>query len=147
MLSGGAKRRSRSTERDYSHRSLFDKLGVRAESRVALVGEHDEDFVTELNVRLAKAAITHPRGTYDLVFLRIDLPAHLARFAASAKYLKPNGALWLIHPKGRGASPTDAEVRAWGLDAGLVDNKISAYSGTHTATRYVIPVSKRSMSS
>jgi hypothetical protein len=49
----------------------------------------------------------------------------------------------VIHPKGRGASPSDGEVRSAGIAAGLVDNKISAYSDTHTATRYVIPVAKR----
>jgi hypothetical protein len=143
MLSGGAKRRSRSTERDYSHRSLFDKLGVTADSRVALVGTHDEEFVTELNLRLAMAATPRPRTTYDLVFVRIDRPADLARIASTAKYLKPNGALWAIHPKGRGACPSDADVRRTGLAAGLVDNKISAYNATHTATRYVIPIKRR----
>ena len=94
-------------------------------------------------MRLAKAATARPRATYDLVFVRVDRPADLARIAPSVKYLKPEGALWVFHPKGRGASPSDAEVRASGLAAGLVDNKISAYSDTHTATRYVIPVNKR----
>ncbi len=130
-------------ERNYAHRSLFDKLGVTAASRIALVGPHDEAFVDELNVRLAKAAIVRPRATYDLVFVRVDRPLDLARIAASVKYLKPESALWVFHPKGRGASPADAEVRAAGLAAGLVDNKISAYSDTHTATRYVIPLTRR----
>ena len=143
MLSGGAKRRSRSTERDYSHRSLFEKLGVTADARVALVGPHDDAFVTDLNLRLAMAATPKPRAKYDLVFVRVDHPTDLKRIASSVKYLKPNGVLWAIHPKGRGASPTDSEVRHAGLDAGLVDNKISAYSATHTATRYVIPLDKR----
>ena len=49
----------------------------------------------------------------------------------------------MFHPKGRGASPTDAESAPPDSHAGLVDNKISAYSDTHTATRYVIPVSMR----
>jgi hypothetical protein len=130
-------------ERNYAHRSLFDKLGVTAASRIALVGPHDEAFVDELNVRLAKAAIVRPRATYDLVFVRVDCLADLACITSSVKYLKAEGALWVFHPKGRGASPTDAEVRATGLAAGLVDNKISAYSDTHTATRYVIPVKNR----
>jgi hypothetical protein len=75
--------------------------------------------------------------------VRVDRSPDLARIASAAKYLKPDGALWAFLPKGRGASPADAEVRAAGRAAGLVDNKISAYSETHTATRYVIPVSKR----
>ena len=135
--------RSRRTERDYSHRSLFDKLGVRQESRVALVGAHDEAFAGELDAILNKPAAVRPRGLYNLIFLRVDAPRDLARITALAKHLEPNGALWIVHPKGRGASPSDAEVRAAGLAAGLVDNKISAYSDTHTATRYVIPLTRR----
>ncbi|MBV8067185.1 MAG: DUF3052 family protein, partial [Candidatus Eremiobacteraeota bacterium] len=66
-----------------------------------------------------------------------------ARLANAAEHLEPNGALWVFHPKGKGASPTDADVRQAGLAAGLVDNKISAYTDSHTATRFVIPVAKR----
>jgi hypothetical protein len=131
------------TERGYAHRSLYDKLGVTAGSRVALVGTHDESFVTELNVRLAQGAALRLRTIYDLIFVRVDLPSDLASIARAAIRLEQRGALWVFHPKGRGAAPTDAEVRAAALAAGLVDNKISAYSATHTATRYVIPLVRR----
>ena len=130
-------------ERDYSGRSLFEKLGIFGEAQVALAGRHDQGFVDRLDTQLAKAAVTTMRGRYDLIFLRIDAPRDLARFATAASRLKPTGALWAFHPKGRGASPTDAEVRAAGIAAGLVDNKISAYTESHTATRFVIPLSRR----
>lgn len=130
-------------ERDYSGRSLFEKLGVYAEAHVALVGRHDETFVTALNERLAKAASQSLRTQYDIIFVRVDEPRDLARLASIAEHLKPNGALWVFHPKGKGASPSDAQVREAGLAAGLVDNKISAYSDSHTATRFVIPVARR----
>jgi predicted O-methyltransferase YrrM len=130
-------------ERDYSGRSLFDKLGVLADSHVALVGRHDEAFTTALDERLAKAASQALRTQYDLIFVRIDRPHDLARLARAAEYLRPKGALWVFHPKGRGASPSDDEVRSAGLAAGLVDNKISAYTESHTATRFVIPVAQR----
>jgi predicted O-methyltransferase YrrM len=130
-------------ERDYSGRSLFEKLGVVAETHVALVGGHDEAFVATLNARLAKAASQALRTQYDMIFARVDKPRDLTRLARAAAHLKPNGALWVFHPKGRGALPNDAAVRAAGLAAGLVDNKISAYTDTHTATRFVIPLAKR----
>jgi hypothetical protein len=130
-------------ERDYSHRSLFDKLGVTAEAHVALVGRHDAAFVAALNERLAKSASQALRTTYDMIFLRVNAPRDLDRIDYVAARLRPDGALWIFHPKGRIASPSDAEVRSAGLAAGLVDNKISAYSDSHTATRYVIPVARR----
>ena len=130
-------------ERDYSSRSLFEKLGVVADAHVALVGPHDDEFVAALNARLSKAASQTLRTQYDIIFVRIDAPADLARLRRAAARLKPNASLWAFHPKGRGASPTDAEVRAAGIAAGLVDNKISAYTDSHTATRFVIPLTKR----
>jgi hypothetical protein len=132
-----------STERDYSGCSLFEKLGVVSDAQVALVGKHDESFESALNACLAKAASVTLRVCYDTIFVRIDRPADLARIARAATHLKPAGALWIFHPKGRGASPADAQVRAAGIAAGLVDNKISAYTDSHTATRFVIPRARR----
>jgi hypothetical protein len=134
---------NRSAERDYSGRTLFEKLGVFANAHVALVGRHDDAFAISLNERLAKAASQTLRTRYDLIFMRVDSPRDLLRLARAAAHLKPNGALWVFHPKGRAASPTDAEVRAAGIAAGLVDNKSCAYNDSHTATRFVIPLKNR----
>jgi hypothetical protein len=130
-------------ERDYSHRSLYDKLGVKPESRVAAIGMHDDDFIHGLATRLEKGASKSLRTEYDIIFLRVDAPRDLARISAAAAHLVPDGRLWIFHPKGKGASPSDAEVRAAGLGAGLVDNKISGYTASHAATQYVIPVARR----
>jgi hypothetical protein len=130
-------------ERDYSHRSLFDKLGVFAEAHVAIAGSHDAAFTAALDAILAKAASRAVRGRYDLIFLKLDMPRDLSKISNAAAHLQPAGALWVFHPKGRGAAPSDGEVRAAGLAAGLVDNKISAYTDSHTATRFVIPIARR----
>jgi hypothetical protein len=130
-------------ERDYSHRSLFDKLGVKPESHVAVIGKHDEEFLLELASSLSLGASTQLRAKYDIIFLRVDMRRDLARIPVAALHLKSNGRLWIFHPKGKGASPSDAEVRAAGLGAGLVDNKISGYTESHAATQYVIPVEQR----
>jgi hypothetical protein len=131
-------------DRDYSHRSLFDKLGVKPDSKVALVGKHDEVFLTGLAETLAKGASTTLRSEYDIIFFHVDAPRDLARIATLATHLVPNGRLWIFHPKGKDASPSDAEVRAAGLGAGLVDNKISGYTASLAATQYVIPLARRS---
>jgi len=130
-------------ERDYSHRSLYDKLGVKEDSRVALIGKHDAEFLGGLAAMLAKSASAQLRASYDIIFLRVDAPRDLAKIAVAAEHLVPNGRLWIFHPKGKGASPSDSEVRAAGIGSGLVDNKISGYTPSHAATQYVIPVAKR----
>ena len=58
-------------ERDYSGRSLLEKLGVFAEAHVALVGEHDDIFITRLNAALAKSASQILRTSYDLSLIHI----------------------------------------------------------------------------
>ncbi len=130
-------------DRDYSGRSLFEKLGIFSAAHVALVGQHDEAFVIGLNEGLAKGASQALRTEYDIIFVRLDVPRDLARIERAARHLRSSGALWVFHPKGRGASPSDAQVRAEGIASGLVDNKISAYTESHTATRFVIPVARR----
>ncbi len=116
---------------------------MKEDSRVALIGKHDEAFLRGLTAALANDASTQLRATYDVIFLRVDAPRDLIKIAGAAAHLVPNGRLWIFHPKGKGASPADSDVRAAGLAAGLVDNKISGYTDSHAATQYVIPVTRR----
>lgn len=129
-------------ERDYSHRTLIDKLGVKPEQRV-YARNVSREFRATVDAALERPCLTRLSGTFDLLFVHIDAPSDLHAIAALVPHLKPAAGLWLIHPKGKGANPSDAEVRGVGLAAGLVDNKICAFNDTHTATRYVIPRAKR----
>ena len=63
---------------------------------------------------------------------------------APRRISKRDGSLWVFHPKGRGASPTDAEVRSAGLARGLWWTiKSAPTANSHTATRFVIPLARR----
>jgi hypothetical protein len=59
------------------------------------------------------------------------------------KRLDPAGALWLVRPKGKDTPVTEGATRAAALAAGLVDVKVAAFSATHTAEKFVIPLAKR----
>jgi hypothetical protein len=132
-------------ERDYSHRTLIEKLGIKPEHRVYLRGISDPAFTRLVNASLDAAVAPTASGRFDVVVFEVNVPKDLNAIPTLAEHLESNGGLWILHPKGKGASPHDAEVRAAGLAAGLVDNKICAYSGTHTATRFVIPRQHRAM--
>lgn len=136
---------TKSNERSYSHRSLIDKLGIKREHRVCLRGVRNPPFIKLVTASVATPPARAARGTYDIIILEVNAAKDLAHIATLAEHLEPNGGLWIVHPKGKGASPHDAQVRSAGIAAGLVDNKISAYSDTHTATRYVIPRARRGM--
>ncbi|HZZ65462.1 MAG TPA: hypothetical protein VFE17_08190 [Candidatus Baltobacteraceae bacterium] len=131
-------------ERDYKHRSLVDKLGVKPGLRIAAINISSLPFIDLLAHAVGSKPSFSLRGKYDMVFLQIDTIKDLSRIPNVVEHLTDAGALWVFHPKGKDAAVKDAEVREVYLSCGLVDNKISAYTETHTATRCVIPLARRS---
>ena len=119
---------------------VIDKLGVRPGMRVALVDVEDDGFRAQLAER-AEVAEGMPQDC-DLIFVGAPERAALAKLAALQHHLKPNGALWVLRPKG---SPdiTEMEVLVAGRAVGLVDTKVVAFSAALTAEKFVIPVARR----
>ena len=128
-------------ERDYSHRSLVDKLGVKPGARVSAIAIEDDRFWTELRARTEDWSRT-VRTECDLVLLGVENLAGLSRISTTTASLKPNGGLWIVYPKGR-KDITEAQVMQAGLAAGLVDNKVVSFSATHTGLRFVIRLADR----
>jgi len=58
-------------------------------------------------------------------------------------WIEPNGAVWVVRPKGGRSELRDTDVIQAGLDAGLVDNKIASFSDTHGAMRLVYRLKDR----
>lgn len=125
--------------------SRLDKLNVKPASRVALVGRFDFDpgFSVELAKKEVKLAAPSSKALVDLLFYAPVAPPDLDRVAALRARLDPAGALWIVRPKGKDTPITESATRAAGLAAGLVDVKVAAFSATHTAEKFVIPVAKR----
>jgi hypothetical protein len=121
--------------------SLMDKLGIKPESAVSVLGIHDKSFLTALESRTGNAR-TNPRTDQDFTLLGLESKEDLNQVAAAAAKLAPAGALWLVWPKGQ-KHITEAQVMAAGKSAGLVDAKIASFSATHTAMKFVIPKAKR----
>jgi len=120
----------------------LDKLGVKPTSRAAVVGKLDGDFLTELAARAAAVARGVPRAPVDLLFYAANARADLARLPSLRRALNPDGALWVVRPKGQTAI-TERDVMAAGKKAGLVDVKVAAFSAALTAEKFVIPVALR----
>jgi hypothetical protein len=124
--------------------SRLDKLGIKPGMSVAAIGVGDPSFLEEAAARDAKIARTAPKASapVDAIFYGASHRDALTRLAALSKLIKPNGAVWVVRPKGR-PEITEAETMAAGKDAGLVDVKVVSFSDTHTAEKFVIPVAKR----
>lgn len=123
-------------------RSLMDKLGVKAGMRISVVDVDDAAFLLELD---SHTAASRPRGAgaIDVLFFGTEDVGSLVRLAAFKRTLASDGAIWVVHRKGKDAAIKDTDVFAAAKGAGLVDNKVVSFSATHTAERLVIPLKDR----
>ncbi len=124
-------------------KSLLDKLGVRPDSRVAVLGVRDDTFRQQLKNRTADVSEGRLRKDLDLIFFAADSRVELAKLERLKGSLKPNGAIWVVSLKGKQARLKDVDVIDAAIRAGLVDTKVVSFSDTHTALKLVIPVARR----
>jgi hypothetical protein len=122
--------------------SRLTKIGARPEWRTIVVGDLANDFVEELRAAVDTVSVGRKVKEVDAVFVGVSNPSDFKRLLGLKALLKPAGALWLIRPKGS-AHVTEGAVMAAGKAAGLVDVKVVAFSPTHSALKFVIPVKDR----
>lgn len=119
--------------------SLAQKLGVTATTRVAIVGDLDDEA-------LAGALVVAPRAALmadaDFMLIRTDDVSFLARaLDAQRTALDAGTPLWVVYVKGKGAPLGEAAVRATLRERGFIDRKIAAVSERLTALQFVRRVS------
>lgn len=136
------RKKVREPERDYSHRLLIDKLGVKAGQRVAVLGVESAGFLTDLTARVPDYSRGKRIANADLIFFSAEARGDLSRLESLVRSIARNGAIWVVYPKGQ-THIREIDVIQAGKDAGLTDNKVCSFSATHTALRFVIPIAKR----
>ena len=125
-----------------TERSRIDKLGVKAESCVVMLGIKDASFRRELRRRAAEVSEGRLKNDCDFIFLLAEQKTALKRLRALEPRLRRNGALWVVWPKGQPHIKQN-DVMAAAKQAGLVDVKIVAFSETYSALKLVIPLARR----
>jgi hypothetical protein len=123
-------------------RSLIDKLGIKPDAQVAVLGISDETFWQQLRERTTQIAPDRPKKDSDLILLGAKTKADLKKLGRLQKSLRKNGAIWVVWPKGQPQLKED-DVRAAALEVGLVDTKVAKFSESHSALKLVIPVARR----
>ncbi|MFL5295107.1 MAG: DUF3052 domain-containing protein [Phenylobacterium sp.] len=113
----------------------MEKIGVKPGMRAAVMGVADPTLSGELAE--AGAVPASELAELDLLFYAADSEAELARVAGLLPLLSERGALWIVSRKGKAATVKDTDVMAAAKAHGLVDNKVVAFSGTHTSLRFV----------
>ena len=135
--------RRKHVERDYSHRALIDKLGVKDGSRVSILGVDDSEFLAQLSNRTANIAFGKAQRDSDFIFYSADSRMQLKKLKSLKSFLTQNGGIWVVSQKGKLAQIRDIDVIEAAKSAGLVDNKVVGFSETHTSLKLVIPLAKR----
>lgn len=118
-------------------------MGVKPGSRVAVVGVDEAGFIDLLRQRTSDIVKQRPRVACDIVFLGVETAADLRRIKDVKSWIEPNGAIWVVRPKGGRSPLRETEVIAAGIAAGLVDNKIASFSETRGAMRFVFRLRDR----
>ena len=123
-------------------RRLIDKLDVKPDARVAIVGVDDDSFLNQLRGRTRDVLRYSLVPGLDLIFLQAETVARLEQIDALVPFLRRDGALWVIAPKGQ-RQITELDVLSAGRAAGLTDVKVARFSATHTAHKFVVPKARR----
>ena len=132
----------RAPERDYSHRLLIDKLGVKPGQKIAVLGVESAEFLTELAARVPEYSRGRRINGADLIFFSAEAIADLTNLRSLVSSIQRDGAIWVVYPKGQ-KHIREIDVITAGKSAGLTDNKVCSFSATHTALRFCIPIAKR----
>jgi hypothetical protein len=126
----------------YSGTPLPAKLGIKPESRVALVGAPDGFNETLGPLPPGVTVLRQLRGPLDVIIAFMTRRAELERrLPALRAALDPAGGLWVAWPKRASKVPTDITedvIREVALPTGLVDNKVCAIDETWSGLRLVI---------
>jgi hypothetical protein len=127
-------------EKDYSHRRVVDKLGIKPGHLLAF-----DEAAFQLEPWLRRDAEEQAGGVKrgeaaDVVLATVDAEADPVRLLLAWKErIEPGGGIWLLSPKrGQPGYVDQNELIEAGKAAGLVDNKVCSISDEVSAMRFVI---------
>ena len=123
-------------------KSRIEKLGVKPGAKVSLLGKFDASFLGELSKLTKSVSKGKVAPESEWIFFAADSKGDLGSVSKISKSMQGAAALWIVYPKGQ-MLITENDVLAAGRKAGLKDVKVVGFSPTHTALKFVIPLSAR----
>jgi len=123
-------------------KSRIEKLGVKPNANVSLLGGFDAEFLKELSELTKSVSKGKVAADTEFIFFAADSKSDLSGLPKISKSMKGAVALWIVYPKGQ-KQITELDVLATGRKAGLKDVKVVGFSSTHTALKFVIPLDNR----
>ena len=126
-------------EKDYSHRSVVQKLGVRPDERVEIAGDVGAGLRGDVKEALGRGLVRS--GTLDGAGVMVEsleeAQEALVRYRAR---LRDSGYLWLVTRKrGHEGYLDQMAIVPHAKRVGLIDNKTCSIDGERSGIRFVVP--------
>jgi len=125
--------------------SRLTKLGIKEGMQVSIAGVKDDQLKTEIE-QTGATLRTRVTPNSDIILYAAEDKPSLDRLESLSRSIKPNGAIWVVYPKGV-KHITEGDVLRAIRAASLTDVKVASFSATHTALKAVIPSARRAITS
>jgi Protein of unknown function (DUF3052) len=131
------------TERDYSHRTTVQKLGVEPDQRVEIMGDVGPGLRRDVKEALGRGLVRS--GVLDGAIVLVESEAEakeaLVRYRAR---IRDTGYLWMITRKrGHEGYLNQMTLVPHAKRLGLIDNKTCSIDDERSGIRFVVPRSLR----
>lgn len=141
-------------DKDYSHRDVTDKLGIKLEMAVRVVGvkaaaQSAKELLAKVEAKTGRKFVTARAPAHVILYWPKTIEEIVPTLAELKAQIVPDGGIWVITAK---KNCTSASGMAYfnqdslipmGKAAGLVDNKICSLSECESAMRFVIRKANR----
>src|SRR5918995_4700590 len=131
------------TEREYSHRSTVQKLGVKPDQRVEVAGDVGPGLRRDVKETLGRGLVKS--GELDGAIVSVDSLEYAEHVLDEYRpRLRDTGYLWLVTRKRGHESYINQMLLVPGAkQRGLIDNKTCSIDDERSGIRFVVPRSLR----
>lgn len=132
-------RTAMATERDYSHRTTVEKLGVLPEQRVEIAGDVGPGLRRDVKEAIGRGLVKS--GDLDGAIVLVESAEQAKEtFVRYRPRLRETGYLWIITRKrGHERYLNQMSLVPFGKKLGLIDNKTCSIDDERSGIRFVIP--------
>jgi hypothetical protein len=128
-----------SQERDYSHRSTVQKLGVQPDQRVEITGDVGSGLRRDIKDAIGRGLVRSGELDGAIVLVESEKQAQEALVRYRAR-LRDTGYLWIITRKrGHDSYINQMTLVPHAKSLGLIDNKTCSIDDERSGIRFVVP--------
>jgi hypothetical protein len=126
-------------DRDYSHRTAVQKLGIAPEQRIEISGDVGTGLRRDVKEAIGRGLVRS--GELDAAIVSVSSPEEAEQaFEDYRPRLRDTGCLWLITRKrGHDAYINQMTLVPPGKVHGLIDNKTCSIDDERSGIRFVVP--------